>query len=1319
MLEKEEKWKDLIAVLEKLIPLTTDPTKILASTEKLANAWLKLKNPKEAGQVLESIIQSLNPESNVELDKEKEIDLLTRVANLYQQADSEFQNKEVELRRKRLGADPIDVIRTTVEKEATLSSRIEPVYKRLMDIAGKEWSDKLIAFMWRKLAIVKEKDSLREEILTMCKQTQEELPLEILLQVNDYPLSDIPKDLLGKASSFDTPFGQVCKSILNKDTISLSKSNLPSLLGQRALAQTSYETNDYENAIAYAQQAVSSVTTLSALAFASTDAFPKTKLDLALIQALSYSKMDPKFHRNDALTHFKRVLQRNDTHPTALLEMGMLLSKSYERHEEALKLFDKLLAQDSSNQLAREEKATVLVNLNRYDEAMEILQKVIAEQESSPESFSNARRAETQWRLGTCVWKRNEAEAFKHFLASAKLDTTFAPAYSSMGDYYRSISDSHRAEKCYTRAVQLDPLKADVAAKHLVEYALEKGDLDRVKLVCENVTLQNKRAGWAFSALGRVDLQSGRYSEAILALQMALRLDSKDHELWRMLGGAYKKEGKYTASVKAFSRALELKQTDEARFELACVKHELGWWDEAVQEYELLSASSARLAGIAACRLRSAKEALQTAAFGKCLVQLQNGFSAIEDGMKMEPKFQTWYKLLANGAMLLAKLPLESTQLPLVEMDALGDFIPIVEEEPRAKWTEVARKSLTHCIHLAKSGPSVGQGRLILASYFYDLGVCYREAHLSTRKEEYRDAGMNAVKRALNLNPGSEVYWNALGLLTTDDLLAQHAFIKALECNPNSVDAWTHLGFLYMRNHQEELALKAFSEAHKIDPESPEPVLGKAIVKQDRELAAHAWDLSGMIPESNYLYAVTREEPDVNVVFSLRRYLHQHPNDLSARNLLGLGMVRQGNYEDAIVEFDKLLEQDLAGYHAQVLVNRGRAKCCNGDFAEAVADLQKAVKLLPSQQVTYHLLLLFGICLYFDGKLVESIGKFKEAQQKGGDKLAITHLLAQILYALGTPAHLELAERQFRENADAGHLDSLLALGTMVALKKDYTACQTVQDELSKREGTRRVSMYISKVLAEASGEKLQLREEDALESHDVLRLAQVWFQQGKREASTLFKRALHAKPWLNEARIGLFHALMVENASGRVLQRIAQTIDLPLGKVFQCHALIAMAREGSEDLISEAFEMSEEIAEGGDYEAYGYLMMGRCLVLADDFDQAKEAFKKAIECKPELHEAWWELAWVYGEMGKLDASTELLTNPMVKCDYSQLLLAQLYTEHGQNDKSMALAGQLGDLPAARVLQAFSSVDAVRANKILSKLDLPMDILAILNEKYT
>jgi superkiller protein 3 len=84
-------------------------------------------------------------------------------------------------------------------------------------------------------------------------------------------------------------------------------------------------------------------------------------------------------------------------------------------------------------------------------------------------------------------------EAYKHYITSLKHDTTFAPAFTSLGIYYSEAAnppDPIRASRCFQKAFELDAREGD-AARRLAEGFAEEREWDLVEVVA-NRTIEGE-----------------------------------------------------------------------------------------------------------------------------------------------------------------------------------------------------------------------------------------------------------------------------------------------------------------------------------------------------------------------------------------------------------------------------------------------------------------------------------------------------------------------------------------------------------------------------------------------------------------------------------------------------------------------------------------------------------------------------------------------------------------------------------------------------------------------------------------------------------
>lgn len=159
-------------------------------------------------------------------------------------------------------------------------------------------------------------------------------------------------------------------------------------------------------------------------------------------------------------------------------------------------------------------------------------------------------RATAWWRLGQCLWElggeflfcfgpgvwveltlrggaetdpEQNATAYDAFIASILACPTFAPAFTSLGIYYQTVTppDPQRSSQCFRKAFELDDGE-EVAARFLAEEFASIGEWSLVEVVARRVVDGNgaksalggkaaQRLSWAWKAIGGAELVRPRF----------------------------------------------------------------------------------------------------------------------------------------------------------------------------------------------------------------------------------------------------------------------------------------------------------------------------------------------------------------------------------------------------------------------------------------------------------------------------------------------------------------------------------------------------------------------------------------------------------------------------------------------------------------------------------------------------------------------------------------------------------------------------------------------------------------------------------------
>lgn len=695
---------------------------------------------------------------------------------------------------------------------------------------------------------------------------------------------------------------------------------------------------------------------------------------------------------------------------------------------------------------ARLEVAWCDVHLDRLKQAEEEMRQLLTEMQDDSVT-NGTDEAQAWWRLGQCLWRMggshrsDRSQAFTCFITALKKDAAYAPAFTSLGLFYNSIAepcDQARASKCLQKAFELDA-RQNEAARQLAEIYAQEEDWDLVDLVArrtveaeggawllkgaESMAGRTRRHvtenAWAWSAIGSTELVRGNHERAITALQTALRSFPDKAHIWMRLGEAYVASQRLSAAIKTFERAKELQSQDEkwqAVYSIAIVQLQLGMYEEAILALNGMTqpASDNIEIGVvcAEARLSLARREAHEG-FGHRAAQ--GVLRAIDDAQQVLARntyISAAWKVIADSFLHLASMAADEGG-DMIDDQCIRQLLDLASEHQVDEGLRSITVVTEDLVREALAGN--GKPRLLLSAvYFFklrtlvfaddemvtgsawmDLAVAldalYKREFQGSTPSRSNDAkacqaqAIACVKEALQLEPGNDVFWCSLGNLVFEHgvPLAQHCYIKAIECNSKSAIAWINLGFLYFVNNDGDLAHECFVRAQTLEPDSPLLWVGLAFVARSRgdEVAArtmfqNAYALGPLdILETAYGLASTSlhiaSRPSSlsssgpsqlrSASFALTDYLSRRPNDPAALHLSALLAERLGETDLAVeridaasaiieAEYEREESSDKAQLFSVCMVNLGRIHLAKGSYRRAQEVFDMSLGLLEGAQ---------------------------------------------------------------------------------------------------------------------------------------------------------------------------------------------------------------------------------------------------------------------------------------------------------------------------------------------------------------------------------
>lgn len=545
---------------------------------------------------------------------------------------------------------------------------------------------------------------------------------------------------------------------------------------------------------------------------------------------------------------------------------------------------------------------------------------------------------------------------------------------------------------------------------------------------------------WVWKAIGIVEAQNQHADAAIAAFQVALRASPRDADLWTRLGEAYVASGRPIAALKTYKRALSLQPpSDDAwhlYYDMAEVHRRLGRYEVALELLERVqvmappSQHGVRVV-LAETRLAHARFLLGGGHIHRALLALHQAIDDAAKTLHADALLSTAWKVVADACFLLAKMDvalprdddaaestpaslaatLESLVLLLDQQDVDNRLaaVSVVKASDLASadlssrsWQ--AQEYLEHAAAVYKylavlQGQNAAAGvwawadlatALCRLSWLWSSPAVLARAAaqgededaLSLRAQQARLQALECTQLALQLKPQARL-WLLQGNLHfgKNMVLAQHAYIMAIEANPKSPVPWTNLGFLYLDVNDLALAEEAFVRAQTMAPDWPASWLGAALVHERHGAKprsyARLWEQAcvlsdGALLEADYGFALAVWDhahggghvPRVRMLaplLALQRYLAQRPQDDAALHLSALVAEQQGGAAMAVhrierasavleAEYEATESSVTAMHYGLASMNLARIRLANTDAAGAMEAVESALALMEDEE---------------------------------------------------------------------------------------------------------------------------------------------------------------------------------------------------------------------------------------------------------------------------------------------------------------------------------------------------------------------------------
>ncbi|KAH7108181.1 TPR-like protein [Auriculariales sp. MPI-PUGE-AT-0066] len=462
---------------------------------------------------------------------------LEEIVSIVEKEEQTFIKREIDKRRTRLNAGPIEQVKREVGREVWSVSQLPTIYAEIFahpdasEPVRRAIESKLLRYRLQYLQVLGTNAQFEATRETLSAEIMDMLSGMVLLKIPDelawttyldaknalhiadydwsllrtfcelFPESLATKQLeayikftgeeLGHEGNDEdvkeqVPPEDLDEDVLLEDMMTAFEKGAATILGSRLLADIYSRLRDHTNSIKVTQIGVERVNKI--------EAELAVKLDLSrrafnIILATGLVHHFPPKHHSRAIPILDDILSHDPDNVASLLARGYVL-QSAQMWEKALNIFNHAARQSGDtedNHLeAAEESGWCLANLKRFDEAEASLCAVL----ETVRDLDNReeQKARLSWRIGRCLWGAEKfQEAYSRYIAALRFSNEFASAFTSLGIYYLnavSPPDTARASKCFQKAFELDAREAS-AAQYLAEGFADEQEWDLVEIVAK------------------------------------------------------------------------------------------------------------------------------------------------------------------------------------------------------------------------------------------------------------------------------------------------------------------------------------------------------------------------------------------------------------------------------------------------------------------------------------------------------------------------------------------------------------------------------------------------------------------------------------------------------------------------------------------------------------------------------------------------------------------------------------------------------------------------------------------------------------------
>jgi len=523
------------------------------------------------------------------------------------------------------------------------------------------------------------------------------------------------------------------------------------------------------------------------------------------------------------------------------------------------------------------------------------------------------------------------------------------------------------------------------------------------------------------------------------------------------------------------------------------------------------------------------------------------------------------------------------------------------------------------------------------------------KASLSAAQHDFLTA-VQEMQTAIARDPGrGELYLNLalLQIKTNQPDAAEVSFKKAIELAPNAMNGYLELGSYYQSRQRFTEAEQQFDMAMKVDRQRPEPqiALARLFVAEGKPSAAEDFlkeskkdfstDSVGYRLLGDFYFAAGDFDKATAEYSNLNR---EHPDDLQVRNNYVQLLIIKNRWDEAQKLNDAVLKKRR--YDVDALIERGEIQIAEGHPSDAVQTLQTAIQNDPRS----------GLAYYHLGRAFDGLGNKVQAENAWQDAVRYRHDLVE--------AHRALANLALHK-------------GNMIELEQYSDEIVNLQPAAVDGYAWRAFSYIQRGQLSQAEPDVLKAIQVGGASPMGYVQMGNLMLaRRNYREAERAYQQALDRESDSSDALAGLMNSYLAQNQTDNALAAVrAQIAKVPnssafydlLGTILFDHKRNQRDLDEAEASLGKAIQLDKhnigawlrlsraQAARGSAEEAIGtcqnglesnpgevvfYVLMGQLYESKQSWDNAKEAYGKALDIDPDHPLASNNLAYVMLQTG-------------------------------------------------------------------------------------